>query len=126
MMTIQGTASAVQDGLALKTAKFVTGNFIPVIGRTFTDAVDIVLNISLTLKNTIGIIGVVMIILFAIFPMIKILIIAFMYKLAAAIIQPIGEQAIVKTLNSISNYTLYRSEEHTSELQSRGHIVCRL
>ncbi|HLS36433.1 MAG TPA: stage III sporulation protein AE [Bacillota bacterium] len=107
MMTIQGTASAVQDGLALKTAKFVTGNFIPVIGRTFTDAVDIVLNISLTLKNTIGIIGVVMIILFAIFPMIKILIIAFMYKLAAAIIQPIGEQAIVKTLNSISNYTLY-------------------
>src|SRR5690625_2110259 len=58
MMMIQGTASAVQDGLALKTAKSVTGNFIPVIGRTFTDAVDIVLNISLTLKNTIGIIGV--------------------------------------------------------------------
>src|SRR5690625_6384398 len=23
-------------------------------------------------------------------------------------------------------YTSYRSEEHTSELQSRGHLVCRL
>src|SRR5207253_878799 len=28
--------------------------------------------------------------------------------------------------NSISNVPCTRSEEHTSELQSRGHLVCRL
>src|SRR5690625_6399868 len=27
---------------------------------------------------------------------------------------------------SISLHSVYRSEEHTSELQSRGHLVCRL
>jgi len=107
IMSIQGTASAVQDGLALKTAKFVTGNFIPVIGKTFTDAVDIVLSASQTLKNSIGIIGVLIIIIYALFPAMKILAIAFIYKLAAAILQPIGDESIVKTLNTISNYTLY-------------------
>src|SRR5690625_5751297 len=30
------------------------------------------------------------------------------------------------TLILISLYIFYRSEEHTSELQSRGHLVCRL
>src|SRR5690625_6711871 len=29
-------------------------------------------------------------------------------------------------LNSLENDTVIRSEEHTSELQSRGHLVCRL
>src|SRR5699024_3410018 len=44
IISIQGTASAVQDGVALKTTKFITGNFIPVVGRTFTDAADTVLS----------------------------------------------------------------------------------
>src|SRR5690625_6896938 len=29
-------------------------------------------------------------------------------------------------LNSLVSKSLLRSEEHTSELQSRGHLVCRL
>src|SRR5690625_5961490 len=35
-----------------------------------------------------------------------------------------GEESIIKGL-SIEDFRL-RSEEHTSELQSRGHLVCRL
>src|SRR5690625_6701532 len=30
------------------------------------------------------------------------------------------------TLSALSDGTIVRSEEHTSELQSRGHLVCRL
>ncbi|MCV5513756.1 hypothetical protein OFN04_31940, partial [Escherichia coli] len=29
VLSVQGTATAVADGIAVKTAKFVTGNFIP-------------------------------------------------------------------------------------------------
>src|SRR5699024_1045130 len=72
VMSVQGAASAVQDGVAMKTAKFITGNFIPVVGRTFTDATDTILSASLLLKNAVGIVGVVIIILIAIFPAIKI------------------------------------------------------
>src|SRR5690625_6285524 len=32
----------------------------------------------------------------------------------------------ISSLRSFYNYLLDRSEEHTSELQSRGHLVCRL
>ncbi|MGQ0422232.1 stage III sporulation protein AE, partial [Bacillus sp. HC-Mk] len=44
VLSVQGTATAVADGIAVKTAKFVTGNFIPVVGRMFTEAADTVIS----------------------------------------------------------------------------------
>src|SRR5207253_11124290 len=37
-----------------------------------------------------------------------------------------GERANTPTEASLEGTPLARSEEHTSELQSRGHLVCRL
>src|SRR5439155_16524110 len=37
-----------------------------------------------------------------------------------------GAAGIAYTLSTLSGCGLERSEEHTSELQSRGHLVCRL
>src|SRR5690625_6933252 len=37
-----------------------------------------------------------------------------------------GYYLIVQDHRELSNYIADRSEEHTSELQSRGHLVCRL
>lgn len=107
VMSVQGATSAVQDGVAMKTTKFITGNFIPVVGRTFTDAADTILSASLLLKNAIGIIGVVIIILIAIFPAVKIFAIALIYKLAAAILQPIGDGPVIETLDTISKYIVF-------------------
>lgn len=107
IMSIQGTVSAIQDGVAMKTAKFVTGNFIPVIGKTFTDAADTVLSASLLLKNGVGITGVIIILLFALFPALKIFAIAIIYKLAAAMLQPIGDGPVITSLNTISKYIIY-------------------
>src|SRR5690625_2447857 len=107
VMSVQGAATAIQDGVALKTTKFITGNFIPVIGRTFTDAADTVLSAALLLKNAIGIVGVTIIIIIAVFPALKILAISFIYKLAAALLQPLGNSPIISSLNTISKYILY-------------------
>lgn len=107
IMSLQGTVSAIQDGVAMKTAKFVTGNFIPVIGKTFTDAADTVLSASLLLKNGVGITGVIIILLFALFPALKIFAIALIYKLAAAMLQPIGDGPVITSLNTISKYIVY-------------------
>src|SRR5690625_6390390 len=35
-------------------------------------------------------------------------------------------QANLQVLPSFTSQLMHRSEEHTSELQSRGHLVCRL
>lgn len=107
VLSVQGAASAIQDGVAMKTAKFVTGNFIPVFGRTFTDAADTILSASLLLKNSVGIVGVIIIVLIALFPAIKILAIAFIYKVAAAVLQPIGDGPIITSLTIISKYIMY-------------------
>ncbi|RDW19161.1 stage III sporulation protein AE [Oceanobacillus arenosus] len=107
VMSVQGATSAIQDGVAMKTAKFITGNFIPVVGRTFTDAADTILSASLLLKNAVGIVGLIIILCFALFPAIKVMAIALIYKLVAAILQPVGDGPVIKTLNTISNYILY-------------------
>ncbi|MGM8365103.1 stage III sporulation protein AE [Virgibacillus sp. W0181] len=107
VMSVQGTASAIQDGVAMKTTKFITGNFIPVVGRTFTDAADTVFSASLLLKNAVGIVGVTIIVFLALFPVIKIVAIAIIYKLAAALLQPVGDGPIISSLNTISKYIVY-------------------
>lgn len=107
VMSVQGTASAIQDGVALKTTKFITGNFIPVIGRSFTDAADTFLAAALLLKNAIGIVGLFIIVTIAIFPAIKIMVISFIYKLAAAVLQPLGNSPVITSLNIVSKYIMY-------------------
>ena len=107
VISVQGTSSAVADGVTLRTAKFVTGNFIPVIGRMFTDAADTVINASVLLKNTVGMAGVIILLLITAFPAIKILIISFIYKLAASLLQPLGGGPVIACLDIISKSMIY-------------------
>ncbi|WP_343327820.1 stage III sporulation protein AE [Lentibacillus saliphilus] len=107
VMSVQGAASAIQDGVAMKTAKFVTGNFIPVVGRTLTDAADTMLSASLLLKNAIGIVGLILIVTLALFPAVKIFAIAFVYKLTAALLQPLGNGPVITVMDIISKYILF-------------------
>lgn len=107
VISVQGASTAVADGITIRTAKFITGNFIPVIGRMFTDATDTVISASVLLKNTVGIAGVVILLIIAAFPAIKILMIAFIYKFAAAILQPLGGGPIISCLDVISKSVIY-------------------
>ncbi len=107
VISVQGVSTAVADGIGIRTAKFVTGNFIPVVGRMFTDAADTVIGASLILKNTVGIAGVVILLIMTAFPALKILLIALVYKVAAAILQPLGAGAMIKCLDIISKNIIY-------------------
>ncbi|MCU9613839.1 stage III sporulation protein AE [Caldibacillus lycopersici] len=107
VVSIQGATTAVADGVAIKTAKFVTGNFIPVVGRMLTDAADTVISASVLMKNTIGIAGVGILLLLIMFPALKILMIAFIFKFAAALLQPLGGGPIITCLDIISKSVIY-------------------
>lgn len=107
VISVQGASAAVTDGISIRTAKFVAGNFIPVIGRMFTDATDTVVSASVLLKNTVGIAGVALLLIIVAFPAIKILMIAFIYKFAAAILQPLGGGPIITCLDIISKSVIY-------------------
>ncbi|ELK46256.1 stage III sporulation protein AE [Bacillus sp. SB49] len=107
VISVQGTVTAVQDGITMKTARFVTGNFVPVIGRLFTDATDTILGASLVLKNTLGIAGVVILLGIAIFPALKVLAIAIIYKIAAALLQPLGDGPVIEAMAVVSRHIFY-------------------
>ncbi|MDQ0975972.1 stage III sporulation protein AE [Bacillus niacini] len=107
VISVQGASTAITDGVAIRTAKFVTGNFIPVIGRIFTDAADTVVSASGLLKNSVGIAGVAILLIIVAFPAFKILMIAFIYKFAAAILQPLGGGPVIKCLDIISKSVIY-------------------
>jgi stage III sporulation protein AE len=107
VISVQGATSAVTDGVTIRTAKYITGNFVPVVGRVFSDAADTVLGASLLVKNAVGLVGVVIIVLMCAFPAIKILTLALIYNLSAAVMQPLGESPIVTCLTTIGKSMIY-------------------
>jgi stage III sporulation protein AE len=107
VISVQGATGAVTDGVTLRTAKFVTGNFVPVVGRMFSDAADTVISASMLAKNAIGLAGVIILLFISAFPAIKILTLALIYNIAAAVMQPLGDSPIVACLETIGKTMIY-------------------
>ncbi|NLU11431.1 MAG: stage III sporulation protein AE [Tepidanaerobacter acetatoxydans] len=107
ILVVQGAAASVVDGISIRTAKFASKNFIPIVGGIFSDTVDTIVSCSLILKNTIGFTGLIIILLTILFPIIRILTIVFIYKLAGAIIQPLGEETMVKCLDNMASHITF-------------------
>lgn len=107
VLSVQGASAAISDGITLRTAKFVTGNFVPVLGKMFTDAADTVISASMLLKNTVGLIGAAILLIIALFPALKVLALSFIYKFAAAILQPLGGGPVIDCLDIISKCVVY-------------------
>ncbi len=103
IVSVRGMASKTIDQVTVKTAKYMVDNFIPVIGKALSDAIASVAGYSLLLKNALSGLGLIIILIIAIFPIIKLLIMSFMYRLTAALIEPISDTKIVNCLYSAGN-----------------------
>lgn len=103
IISIQGITAASVDGVTIRTAKFAVDKFIPIVGGFLSDAMDTVIGCSLLLKNAIGAIGLITVFLICLVPMVKILALIVIYKLCAAVIEPIAQSQLVDCLNQMSN-----------------------
>lgn len=106
IITIQGVAGGVADGITLRTAKYATATFVPVVGKMFADTVELVMGASLLLKNAIGIFGVVAVLVICAFPLIKLLSLVAIIKIAGALVQPMGDEKMAKCLDAMGNNLL--------------------
>lgn len=107
ILVVQGAGTSTVDGISIRTAKFASKNFIPIVGGIFSDTVDTIVGCSLILKNAIGFAGLLVVFLTTLFPVIKILALVFIYKFAGAVIQPLGEDAMVKCLNDMASHLTF-------------------
>lgn len=103
LLTIRGITSTTIDAVTLKTAKFAIDNFIPIVGKAFSDAITSVAGYSLIIKNAISSIGLIVIILILLYPLIKLVLIALIYKLSAALVEPISDSRITKSIEAAGN-----------------------
>jgi len=106
IITIQGAAGSVADGLTLRTAKFATATFIPVVGKVLADTVELVMGASLLIKNAVGIFGVIVVFMICLFPLIKLLALIVVIKISGALVQPMGDEKMAKCLDGIANNLL--------------------
>ncbi|SYX84790.1 stage III sporulation protein AE [Paenibacillus alvei] len=107
VISVQGATSSVTDGVSIRTAKYITGNFVPVIGRAFSDATDTVISASLLVKNAVGLSGVIILLFLCAFPAIKILTLTLIYNASAAIMQPLGDSPVLGCLKTIGKSMIY-------------------
>lgn len=100
ILTVRGITSQTIDHVTVKTAKYAVDNFIPVVGKALSDAISTVAGYSVLLKNALSGLGLIIIVAIVLFPIIKIFIMAMIYKFTAALIEPISDKRIVNCITS--------------------------
>lgn len=101
ILSLEGTITSNIDGLTAKGIKAATSTFIPVVGKALGDSVDIVIGSTSLLKNSIGIVGMLVIIGICAIPIIKLTMLTITYHFASAICEPLADKKIVFLLEQM-------------------------
>lgn len=98
---VQGLLAPAMDTLKRSTwTKSVAA--IPGIGNTFGSVTDVIFGTAVLIKNGIGMAGAIIIVGICLIPMIQMILLTFLYKLVAAMVQPISDARITGCISSVS------------------------
>lgn len=100
---LQSIATGGADALTVKLSKFATSNLIPVVGGILSESVETVMNCSVLIKNSVGIFGIICLIVLAVLPLLKIAAILIIFRLTAAVCEPVSEPKIIICLTELAN-----------------------
>jgi len=99
IFSLQGIAVGSFDSLSIRTTKYTIKSYVPVMGGYLSDGMDLILSSTLLIKNSVGLVGVLMIITTILSPLLEIVVFSLMLKLVSAVLQPLGNS---KTSNFLS------------------------
>lgn len=99
IFSLQGIAVGSFDSLSVRTTKYTIKSYVPVMGGYLSDGMDLILSSTLLIKNSVGLVGVLMIITTILSPLLEIVVFSLMLKLVSAVLQPLGNN---KTSNFLS------------------------
>ncbi|HWQ72249.1 MAG TPA: stage III sporulation protein AE [Desulfitobacteriaceae bacterium] len=106
VMTVQGVTGGIADGVVLRAAKY-SADMIPVVGKFFKDAVELVVTSGLLLRNALGLIAILAIVIICLGPLIKILAMILTFRISAALVEPLGEKALADSLQDMATSLFY-------------------
>lgn len=104
VLSLETSLSTSVDSLGVKTTQAAVSNFVPVVGKFFSDSFEVVVGATKIIGKTGGVIGIIGIIVVAIIPIFKLASIMGIYMLLAALVEPISNNELTsKYLSSIAN-----------------------
>ena len=103
VLKARGAIAPVADGVALRTARFLTGAFIPVVGGRVADAVDVVVGGSMLIKNAVGLFGMGAVAAVTAIPLMKVFSIFFIFRLAAALVEPVTDPRLADAMAGLAD-----------------------
>ncbi len=98
---IQGMLAPAIDTLK-RSAITKTAEAIPGIGNAIGGVTDVVLGTAVLIKNGIGMAGAAVMIAICAVPIVQMLLMTLMYKLTAALVQPVSDKRITGCISSVS------------------------
>ena len=102
ILSLEGTLTSSIDGITTKGIKSIT-SFVPVVGKALSDSVDMVLGATVILKNSLGIVGIIIIIGICAIPIIKLLILTITYHFTCALCEPLADKKIINLLEQVGD-----------------------
>ncbi len=101
-LSVQGITASVYDGITVRTTKFALSKYIPVIGGYLSEGFNTVMAGSVLIKNSVGLTGVVILLVTVLPFLVNLGILSLSVKLAAAVVEPLGNARIVELLGGLS------------------------
>lgn len=103
ILSIRGITASTLDAVAMKTTKFAIDNFVPIVGKSFSDAISSVAGYSLIIKNAVSGVGLLVIVLLITYPIIKIVSMIWIYRFSAALVEPISDKRMTSAISAASD-----------------------
>lgn len=91
------------DQVASKTAKTAVSTFVPVVGKILGDTVDSVLGCTNVIKNAVGAVGVIALLIIGLVPIIRIGITMMFFYLASGLAEVVANKKIVYVLEQMGD-----------------------
>ena len=102
IFSLQGITVGSFDSLSIRTTKYTIKSYVPIMGGHLSDGMDLILSSTMLIKNSVGLVGVLMIITTILSPLLEIVIFSLMLKLISAVLQPLGNSKSSSFLTATS------------------------
>lgn len=103
IIAIVGVAAPKVDDMTVKTAKYAISNFIPYVGGMVADSVELILTCSSIVKNSVGIAGLIGVLLIAIVPCLMVLVKLLVINVLNFFVSPVAGKNIIGCINNVSS-----------------------
>lgn len=104
ILSLETSLSSSVDSLAVKTTQTAVSNFVPVVGKFFSDSFETVVGATQVISKVGGGVAILSIVLIALVPILKVLSVMIIYMLLGAIVEPVcGSEQINKFISGFAN-----------------------